>query len=220
MANHTVTPWVRAITHTQEGRHGPQQAELLVGEGADRGRVMIGHMDGNTDPDYHRETLEHGVNIAFDRIGLQGLVGTPMNTDRLRVLEALVGGSRRAHPAVARHHLAVAGPPAPDAQGYFASHQGLAPHPPDGRHPARTAAARHFTGADRPDDGKNPRTRLWLSGVEVTRSARWAGAMPQPAQSLQTAEDRGGVHTHFQNLGGRRVTAQKSAQLVDAAPQP
>ncbi|CAM4063759.1 phosphotriesterase [Deinococcus marmoris] len=82
---------VPIITHTQEGRQGPQQAELLVGEGADPGRVMIGHMDGNTDPDYHRETLKHGVNIAFDRLGLQGLVGTPMDTDRLRVLEALLG---------------------------------------------------------------------------------------------------------------------------------
>ncbi|WP_216328325.1 phosphotriesterase family protein [Deinococcus aestuarii] len=82
---------VPIITHTQEGTQGPQQAELLVGEGADPNRVMIGHMDGNTDPDYHRETLRHGVNIALDRIGLQGIVGMPLDSDRLRVLEALLG---------------------------------------------------------------------------------------------------------------------------------
>ncbi len=82
---------VPIITPTQQGRQGPRQAELLVGEGADPERIMIGHMNGNTDPDYHRETLKHGVNIAFDRLGLQGLVGTPMDTGRLRVLETLLG---------------------------------------------------------------------------------------------------------------------------------
>lgn len=81
---------VPIITHTQEGRQGPRQAELLVGEGAEPTRIMIGHMDGNTDPEYHRETLRHGVNIAFDRIGLQGIVGMPLDTDRLRVLETLL----------------------------------------------------------------------------------------------------------------------------------
>ncbi|WP_034383645.1 phosphotriesterase [Deinococcus sp. YIM 77859] len=81
---------VPIITHTQEGRQGPQQAELLVGEGADPGRIMIGHMDGNTDPEYHKETLRYGVNIAFDRIGLQGIVGMPLDRDRLRVIEALL----------------------------------------------------------------------------------------------------------------------------------
>lgn len=81
---------VPIITHTQEGQQGPQQAELLVGEGADPGRIMIGHMDGNTDPQYHRDTLAHGVNIAFDRIGLQGLVGTPTDAQRLDVLSTLI----------------------------------------------------------------------------------------------------------------------------------
>lgn len=82
--------FVPIITHTQEGQQGPQQAELLVGEGADPHRIMIGHMDGNTDPDYHRATLAHGVNIAFDRIGLQGIVGTPTDAERLKVLGALL----------------------------------------------------------------------------------------------------------------------------------
>ena len=81
---------VPIITHTQEGRLGPQQAELLVGEGADPGRIVIGHMDGNTDLAYHLETLKHGVTVGFDRIGLQGLAGTPTDGERLRVLQALI----------------------------------------------------------------------------------------------------------------------------------
>jgi phosphotriesterase-related protein len=81
---------VPIITHTQEGQQGPRQAEMLVGEGADPSRVIIGHMDGNTDVQYHLDTLKHGVTVGFDRIGLQGLVGTPLDSERLRVLEALI----------------------------------------------------------------------------------------------------------------------------------
>lgn len=79
------------ITHTQEGTMGPEQAELLVGEGADPGRVMVGHMDGNTDVSYHMATLAHGVNIAFDRFGIQVLVGAPMDRERETCLIGLLG---------------------------------------------------------------------------------------------------------------------------------
>ena len=79
------------ITHTQEGTMGPQQAELLVSEGADPGRVMVGHMDGNTDVSYHMATLAHGVNIAFDRFGIQVLVGAPMDKEREAALIGLLG---------------------------------------------------------------------------------------------------------------------------------
>ncbi len=79
------------ITHTQEGTMGPEQAELLVSEGADPGRVMVGHMDGNTDVSYHMATLAHGVNIAFDRFGIQVLVGAPMDREREAALIGLLG---------------------------------------------------------------------------------------------------------------------------------
>lgn len=52
---------------------------------------MIGHMDGNTDVSYHIVTLEHGVNIAFDRFGIQGIVGAPMDTMRQTCLIGLSG---------------------------------------------------------------------------------------------------------------------------------
>ena len=88
---------VPIITHTQEGRLGPQQAEVLVGEGADPSRIVIGHMDGNTDLQYHLDTLRHGVTVGFDRIGLQGLVGTPPDSERLRVLQALIAEGYAGH---------------------------------------------------------------------------------------------------------------------------
>lgn len=49
-------------------------------------------MDGNTDPTYHRRTLDHGVSIAFDRIGLQNMVGMPSDGERIAVLSELIKG--------------------------------------------------------------------------------------------------------------------------------
>lgn len=78
------------ITHTQEGTMGPQQAELLVSLGANPKKIVIGHMDGNTDIRYQLETLKHGVYVGFDRLGIQGFVGAPMDSDRIVVLAGLI----------------------------------------------------------------------------------------------------------------------------------
>ncbi|MEH7112495.1 phosphotriesterase-related protein [Neobacillus niacini] len=78
------------ITHTQYGTMGPEQAELLVNEGADPQNVLIGHMCGNTDIDYHIKTLSYGVNIGFDRFGVQGFPGIPTDNDRIVTLLALL----------------------------------------------------------------------------------------------------------------------------------
>jgi phosphotriesterase-related protein len=64
---------VPIITHTEEGTMGVEQAELLISEGADPGRVVIGHMCGNSDLKYHVSVLEKGVSIAFDRLGIDVL---------------------------------------------------------------------------------------------------------------------------------------------------
>lgn len=61
---------VPIITHTEAGTMGLEQAELLISEGADPKRVVIGHMCGNSDLNYHVSVLEKGVNIAFDRLGI------------------------------------------------------------------------------------------------------------------------------------------------------
>src|SRR5690606_26546948 len=82
---------VPIITHTQEGTVGPEQAELLIAEGADPNRIMIGHMDGSTDLSYHLRTLRQGGSSGFDRIGLQGMVGMPRDEERLACLIGLIG---------------------------------------------------------------------------------------------------------------------------------
>jgi phosphotriesterase-related protein len=46
-------------------------------------------MGGNTDIQYHLNTLEKGVFISFDRFGLQKLVGCPMDSTREIVLAGL-----------------------------------------------------------------------------------------------------------------------------------
>jgi phosphotriesterase-related protein len=64
---------VPIITHTEAGTMGPEQADLLISEGADPKCIVIGHMCGNADLKYHVSVLEKGVNIAFDRLGIDML---------------------------------------------------------------------------------------------------------------------------------------------------
>ena len=77
------------ITHTQEGTMGPEQAELLISNGADPRRLNIGHMGGNTDIQYQLRTLAKGVYISFDRFGVQIVAGCPRDTDREIVIARL-----------------------------------------------------------------------------------------------------------------------------------
>ena len=81
---------VPIITHTQGGTMGPEQAKLLISEGADPAKIQIGHMCDNLDINYQLETLDQGVYIAWDRMGLQGLVGCPMDEQRYLVIIDLI----------------------------------------------------------------------------------------------------------------------------------
>jgi phosphotriesterase-related protein len=68
------------ITHTEGGSMGPEQAGLLLQEGVDPQKIIIGHMCGNTSLDYQMRVLSLGVNIAFDRFGIEMFV-----PDKLRI---------------------------------------------------------------------------------------------------------------------------------------
>ena len=81
---------VPIISHTQEGTMGPQQAELLIGAGANPKQIQIGHMSDNLDIQYQEDTFKHGVYVSWDRMGLQGLVGCPMDADRYPVMIELI----------------------------------------------------------------------------------------------------------------------------------
>lgn len=81
---------IMLLTHTQEGTMGPEQAKLLTDAGVDPKKIVIGHMCGNTNTDYHKEVLRTGVTIGFDRFGIQGFVGTPTDEERIDTLVKLL----------------------------------------------------------------------------------------------------------------------------------
>jgi len=78
------------FTHTDEGTMGPQQADLLISQGADPKRILIGHSCGNTDLAYLTSMLQKGVYIGFDRFGLEGVLGTPRDDQRQIALIELI----------------------------------------------------------------------------------------------------------------------------------
>lgn len=76
---------VPIITHTEGPTGGVEQAELFAAEGADLKKVMIGHVSNSRDIEYHKAILAKGVNIAFDRIGLD--IITPFDINVKNVAE-------------------------------------------------------------------------------------------------------------------------------------
>jgi phosphotriesterase-related protein len=61
---------VPIITHTEAGAMGPEQADILIAEGADPKQIVIGHCGANSNMRYLVNILEKGVSIAFDRMGI------------------------------------------------------------------------------------------------------------------------------------------------------
>lgn len=79
------------ITHTEAGTMGPEQAKLLIDNGANPKDIAIGHMCGNTDLDYHERVLQYGVFDSFDRFGLEGdLFNTPTDEERCDMIAAFL----------------------------------------------------------------------------------------------------------------------------------
>ena len=72
-------------THTEDGTMGREQLDIFASEGVDLQRVIIGHSCGSADLGYHRDMLERGCFLGFDRFGLDFL-----HPDKLR-LAALIG---------------------------------------------------------------------------------------------------------------------------------
>ena len=81
---------VPIITHTTGGSMGPEQAELLISEGANPKKIMIGHMSDNVDMAYHLNVLKQGVYDSMDRLGLQGIENMPMDEDKYPVITELI----------------------------------------------------------------------------------------------------------------------------------
>lgn len=56
-------------THCELGTMASEQVELLLNEGVNPSKLIIGHMDLNEDIDEIIRILKKGVNVAFDTIG-------------------------------------------------------------------------------------------------------------------------------------------------------
>ncbi len=67
---------VPIITHTEGPNGGIEQADFLIKQGANRKKVMIGHVSNSKDINYHLAILAKGVYIAFDRLGLEVITPT------------------------------------------------------------------------------------------------------------------------------------------------
>jgi len=61
---------VPIITHTENGTMGPEQAALLIGEGVNPHKIVIGHMCGNPDIEYQLNVINRGAYTGFDRWGI------------------------------------------------------------------------------------------------------------------------------------------------------
>ncbi len=59
------------VTHTTHGTMALEQIDLLLEEGVDLDRVVVGHMDTHPDTGYVLEVAARGVTVAFDTIGKQ-----------------------------------------------------------------------------------------------------------------------------------------------------
>ena len=79
---------VPITTHTDEGTMGPEQLDVLVGEGVAPGAIVVGHSCGASDVSYHLRMLDRGAFLGFDRFGLELL---HPDRERLAVLIGLLG---------------------------------------------------------------------------------------------------------------------------------
>jgi len=79
-------------THADGSTMGLEQAQTLLEYGADPQSILIGHMCGCTDTDYLKRILSLGVNIGFDRFGIEGFefMQTPTDEERIATLTKLL----------------------------------------------------------------------------------------------------------------------------------
>jgi phosphotriesterase-related protein len=81
---------VPLVTHTEEGTMGSEQAELLIESGVPPNQIQIGHMSDNLDMEHQLRVIEQGVFVSWDHMGLQVLMGCPMDEARYPVLVDLI----------------------------------------------------------------------------------------------------------------------------------
>jgi phosphotriesterase-related protein len=56
-------------THTSGGTMGLEQLNILLEEGAEADKILIGHLDRNLDWDYHLRIAKTGAYLGYDNVG-------------------------------------------------------------------------------------------------------------------------------------------------------
>jgi phosphotriesterase-related protein len=67
-------------THATVGTMGREQVQILEEEKADVSRVVIGHSDLNSSPDYHEGIVRRGASVGFDTVGKERFVSVRTET--------------------------------------------------------------------------------------------------------------------------------------------
>lgn len=78
------------ITHTQKGLLGIEQADLLLAQGADPKRIMIGHLCDTTDMAYLMNIADKGCYLGFDRWGMEGTWSSATDKVRISIFVGLI----------------------------------------------------------------------------------------------------------------------------------
>jgi len=73
-------------THTKTGTMGEEQVNILIENGANPEKIVVGHMCGNQNTGYHDRILAKGVSVRFDRLG-QDYLGYPTDEERLKIMK-------------------------------------------------------------------------------------------------------------------------------------
>jgi len=77
---------VAIITHTEHSQNGDVQQDIFAANGADLGRVLIGHQDEQADVAEMRKLAERGTFVGMDRIGLEILAPDIRRADHVAEL--------------------------------------------------------------------------------------------------------------------------------------
>ncbi len=81
-------------THTDEGILGDEQQQILIENGAEPHRIIIGHSCGSADFDYHIGIARRGSYLGFDRFGIVIFQPDEVRIASLkRLVDAGAGGS-------------------------------------------------------------------------------------------------------------------------------
>ncbi|MFC3174380.1 phosphotriesterase [Novosphingobium bradum] len=74
------------ITHTEHSRHGDVQQQIFAENGADPGRILIGHQDEQTAWEPIRDLAARGTFVGIDRVGTEALAPDSRRADHAAAL--------------------------------------------------------------------------------------------------------------------------------------